>query len=255
MTDGKARHAIPGGSGSRHPQQHKTPGKPGHAASAPERHGKSGSAEPRDKPGSTASDSARKWLRINTRNRTAKSPAHKISDTLVADAAACAQNWSSSRRLSQPRTRSGLQFQVSQDPADLGNGDARAGQLPGDQGVGPGCDALGRHRRGGCHDLQPDIRPVLLGPAAAGPVAQSRDLPAAGEPAPPGALSEATTTPSSCAASSTSATPTTGPSRSAGQQRQLRRRGAAGRHRTGRPDQALDTACTLYLADIGDHVQ
>ena len=64
-------------------RQHKTPGKPGHAASAPERHGKSGSAEPRDKPGSTASDSARKRLRINTRNRTAKSPAHKISDTLL----------------------------------------------------------------------------------------------------------------------------------------------------------------------------
>ena len=47
-----------------------------------ERHGKSDSARPLDKPGTTASDSAKKGYRINIRYRTAKSPAHKKSDTL-----------------------------------------------------------------------------------------------------------------------------------------------------------------------------
>ena len=38
----------------------------------------------------------------------------------------------------------------------------------------------------------------------------------------------------------------------AGQQRQLRRRRPADGQPTGHPNQALDTACTLYLASAGD---
>jgi hypothetical protein len=77
------------------------------------------------------------------------------------------------------------QLQVRQDTPGLGRRDAGIGQLPGDQGVGPCRCSLGRDRGGGRHDRQPDLRPVDLGPAAAGPVAQGGHA-TAGEPAPPG---------------------------------------------------------------------
>jgi len=50
---------------------------------SPGKHGESGSAGTERKPGNGTSYSANKRDRINTRNRTGKSPAHKISDTLA----------------------------------------------------------------------------------------------------------------------------------------------------------------------------
>ena len=83
MTDGNGPPRDPKRIRQQAPATAQDAGKTGTRSISPERHQMPGSAEPRDKPGSTTSDSARKRFRINTRNRTGKNPAHKISDTLL----------------------------------------------------------------------------------------------------------------------------------------------------------------------------
>ena len=102
----------------------------------------------------------------------------------VADRGGLRQNCSSSRRFSQPWTGA-APVPGWPGSACLGDGDPGARQLAGDQAVRPRGDAVGRHGRGSGHDLQPHVRAVYLGLAAARPVSQGGHA-AAGEPAPPG---------------------------------------------------------------------
>ena len=77
------------------------------------------------------------------------------------------------------------QFDAGQDPPHLRHRDADLGQFGGDQGVCPHRHPVRRRRRGCGHDLQPHVRAIPLGTAAARPVGQG-EHPATGEAAPPG---------------------------------------------------------------------